>query len=244
MPERAQAPNDDRPPAAAAAGASARRQAERINQRRRDVARGATRTTRLLRLLAGPSPLDRRLAHEARSWEIGAEGEEMLARTLEQRCPGALLLHDRRIPRSARNIDHIAFAPSGIYVIDAKRYRGTIKVQRHLLGPPQLRIAGRDRSALIDGLQRQVEVVRAGVAALADDVPVRGCLCFLPPAGLFSDAGLPVIRTLRINDFALYYPARLVRQLRSSGPLTADRAHSLRDELAGLLPPAAGPHRR
>ncbi|MHB8531752.1 MAG: nuclease-related domain-containing protein [Solirubrobacteraceae bacterium] len=232
---------DDGRPASGAAGASARRQAESINRRRRQAERSSTRTTRLLRLLAGPTPLERRLAHEAVSWATGAEGEEMLARTLERRAPGALLLHDRRLPRSAANIDHIAFAPSGVYVIDAKRYRGGIEVRRSLFGPPQLHVAGRDRSSLIAGLQRQVDVVRAGIAALTDGVPVHGCLCFLPPAGPFTDIGLPMIRTLRINGFALYYPARLARQLRSDGPLTGERARLLRDELAALLPPAVRP---
>lgn len=195
-------------------------------------------------MLAGPSTLERRLAVEAHSWQTGAEGEEMLARMLERRCPGALLLHDRRIPRSSANIDHIAFAASGVYVIDAKRYHGTIRVQHSLFSAPQLRIAGRDRTSLIAGLKRQVEVVRAGVAALGNDVPVHGCLCFLAPAGVLSDVGLPVIRTLRIDGFALYYPARLARQLRSNGSLGAERAQELRDELAALLPPAAARRRR
>jgi hypothetical protein len=51
---------------------------------------------------------------------------------------------DRRIRRSRANIDHIAVASSGIWVIDAKRYNGKVEVRKPLLGTPKLIIAGRD----------------------------------------------------------------------------------------------------
>ena len=35
-----------------------------------------------------------------------------------------LLLHDRRLPGSRANIDHIAVTSAGIWVIDSKRYTG------------------------------------------------------------------------------------------------------------------------
>jgi hypothetical protein len=34
------------------------------------------------------------------------------------------VLHDRRIPGTQANIDHIAITSTGIYVIDAKRHVG------------------------------------------------------------------------------------------------------------------------
>jgi hypothetical protein len=221
-----------------AAGASARERAQRIERRRREAAAGASRTTRLLRILAGPSELDRRLAAQARNWQAGAEGEELLARTLHQRCPDVALLHDRRIPGRASNIDHIAFAPSGVYVIDAKRYRGKVVLRRPLFGAPQLRIAGRDRTSLLAALEKQVTVVRAALAPLADDVPVHGCLCFLSPSDRPGHVGLPMIRTLCINGFALYHPARLAKHLNRPGPLAPERARSLRNEMCARLPPA------
>jgi len=39
------------------------------------------------------------------------------------------ILHDRRIPGSRANIDHIVVAPSGVWIIDAKRYSDQL-VQR------------------------------------------------------------------------------------------------------------------
>ena len=40
-----------------------------------------------------------------------------------------VLLHDRRIPRSRANIDHIAVAPSGVTVVDAKAVKGKVRVR-------------------------------------------------------------------------------------------------------------------
>ena len=34
------------------------------------------------------------------------------------------LLHDRRMPRSRANIDHLVVTPTGVYVIDAIKYGG------------------------------------------------------------------------------------------------------------------------
>jgi hypothetical protein len=60
-----------------------------------------------------------------KSWDRGAVGEERLgARLNALAADGLAVLHDRRIPGSKANIDHIAITPGGIWVIDAKRYKG------------------------------------------------------------------------------------------------------------------------
>ena len=43
------------------------------------------------------------------------------------------VMHDRRIRGTKANIDHIAIGPSGVWVIDAKRYKDK---------RPELRVAG------------------------------------------------------------------------------------------------------
>lgn len=136
------------------------------------------------------------------------------------------------------NIDHIAIAPTGVYVIDCKRYKGKIQVARPLFGRASLKINGRNRTRLLEGLGRHVADVNAAVADLADDVPVHGCLCFVAPAGLLSDIGLPILRTLKIDGYALYYPRRLAKRMHKRGPLTPERASFLHAELARRLPPA------
>lgn len=60
-----------------------------------------------------------------KAWDVGAVGEEMLGTRLTDYASDALLvLHDRRIPGSRANIDHLAVTPAGVFVIDAKKYKG------------------------------------------------------------------------------------------------------------------------
>jgi len=186
--------------------------------------------------MLGRSAAERRLAEEQHRWAVGARGEELLAESLARRCPSALLLHDRRMPGSRANIDHVAVAASGVYVIDAKRYRGKIEVRRALLGDAKLVINGRDRTKLLAGLGRQVAAVEALLRAGAPGVPVYGCLCFVAPEGRLADSGLPLVRTLKIAGYPLYYPRRLAKKLNGPGPLTRGRAVEIRNQLAYYLP--------
>ncbi len=222
------------------AGSSASGKADRLRQERerRDgersgLGRAWARTF--------PSADDRKRLADERHWRTGAEGEQNLAALLAKRCPQVALLHDRAVPRSRANIDHIAVAPSGVYVIDCKRYKGKIEVATPLFGKPKLKINGRDRTKLIDGLDKQVAHVKAALADLSDDVPVHGCLCFVAPEGFLADVGLPVLRTLKINGYPLYYAKRLAKRLNQEGPITADRARRLQAELDRRLPQAVRP---
>jgi hypothetical protein len=135
---------------AGVAGQSASREADRRRERLRQA---RTSRSRLANALLGPSAQQKRLAAEEKHWATGARGEEMLAEALAAKCPEADLLHDRRIPKSRANIDHIAVTRTGVYVIDAKRYRGKVEVRSPLFGKPKLVIAGRDRTKLVAGLE-------------------------------------------------------------------------------------------
>jgi hypothetical protein len=100
-----------------------------------------------------------------------------------------LVLHDRRIPRSRANIDHIAVGPADVFIIDAKRYTGRpqLRVEGGLLGPrtETLMVGRRDCNHLVDGAQEQVGLVRAALASDGGfaEVPVRSMLCPSAPAG-------------------------------------------------------------
>jgi hypothetical protein len=148
------------------------------------------------------------------------------------------MLHDRRMPHSRANIDHIALAPSGVYVIDTKRYKGKIRVHRPLFGAPKLKIGGRDQTRLLDGLAKQVAAVRAALADAAIDIPVRGCLCFVSPEGFLAESGLPLLWTLEINGYPLYYPRRLAKRLNARGPVTAQQLQRAHARLAERFPAA------
>jgi hypothetical protein len=122
-----------------------------------------------------------------RAWIAGAIGEERVGLALDElRSDQVAVLHDRRIPGSRANIDHLVVTSSGVWVIDAKRYKGRAerRVEGGLFRPrvELLYVGGRNKTALVYGVQSQVDRVRATVG-----VPVRGILCFVDAEwGLFG----------------------------------------------------------
>jgi hypothetical protein len=162
----------------------------------------------------------------------------MLAEVLARRCPEVALLHDRRMPASRANIDHLAVASTGVYVIDAKRYRGRIEVRSPMFGKSKLVIAGRDRTKLVTGLEKQVDAVTTALAVIAPGIAIFGCLCFVAPEGFLADVGLPTIRTLKINGFPLYYPRRLAKKLNRPGAVSREQAERICQELGQRFPSA------
>jgi hypothetical protein len=172
------------------------------------------------------------------SWATGAEGEEQLGTHLAMHCPAAIVLHDRRIPGSRANIDHIAVAPSGVHVIDAKRYKGKIEVRKPFFGEARLVIAGHNRTKLVAGLERQLEAVRAALHPTVPEMPVHGCFCFLNPAGQSGGSGIPLLRTLRIDGYELLYPRRLSKRLNAPGALSPESRWEVAALLAAALPAA------
>lgn len=143
------------------------------------------------------------------------------------------MLHDRRIPGSKANIDHIAVAATGVYVIDPKRYKGrpSLKVEGGLLRPrvERLFVGNRDCSQLVAGVLKQVEVVRGIVG---DEVPVHGVLCFV-------DADWPLIGgSFTTREVEALWPRKLYPKLQAEGPMTVDAIADLHRMLAIGLPAA------
>ena len=57
-----------------------------------------------------------------RAWDVGAFGEELLGRRLNELVSDELRIpHDRRVPGSRANIDHLVVTPTGVDVIDVKK---------------------------------------------------------------------------------------------------------------------------
>jgi Nuclease-related domain len=118
-----------------------------------------------------------------RAWERGSIGEQKLAEALAG-VPGIKLLHDRRVPGTKGNIDHIVVAPTAVFVVDAKFYKGMIQI-RDVGGffktDKRLYVGRRDCSHLAENMGWQVEAVQrapaaAGVQPLPPTTPV---LCFI-----------------------------------------------------------------
>lgn len=210
------------------AGASARREYERRRTSREASVRGAHRHVGGLLLWLQDAP-----QHET-AFRTGGLGEVAVGESLDRRTAEgpAIILHDRRMPQARGNIDHVAIAPAGVFVIDAKAHSGKVQIDRPLFGSTKLRIAGRDRTGLIDGLDRQVAAVRDALdRAGRVDVPIQGVLCF-------TNADLPLLRTLRMRGHVLLYRKALAARLNADGKLRADEIEAIAHGLAHDLPPA------
>jgi len=170
--------------------------------------------------------------HES-AWRQGALGERAIASYLDRRTANgpAIVLYDRRMPGSRANVDVLAIAPTGVYVIDAKAIRGKVRVAKPLFSAERLLIEGRNRTKLIDGLERQISAVRGVLSAGHADTPVQGVLCF-------TNADFPLLGTLEIRGHRLHHRRALAKRLNRKGTLTPAAIDALAGELAAALPPA------
>lgn len=207
------------------AGASARREFERRKAKREERIRA--KHPKLGGLLLALS--DERQSTTA--WDVGAAGEERLGKGLDQRASDTLrLLHDRRIPKSRANIDHLAVTATGVYVIDAKKYRGRphLRVEGGVFRPREERlvVGSRDCTKLVDGVLKQADVVRG---LLDVEVPVHGVLCFV-------EADWPLIgRAFSTRGVQALWPRRLYPQLEAEGSIAADTVGEIHRKLAHEL---------
>jgi hypothetical protein len=210
-------------------GEAGRRIAREYERRRRNrenrVSASHPRVGRLLLALT-PEPPHQRAFH------IGDLGEKAVAEALEKHSGPAVILANRLMPGARGDIDFLAVAPSGVFVIDAKAVEGKVLIDKPWFGQPRLLVGGRDRTRFIDGLDRQVATVRE---ILGGDTPeavsTQGVLCF-------TEADLPLLRTLTMRGHLLLYRRGLVDRINAKGQLTADAIERVAGRLAVALPPA------
>lgn len=160
------------------AGASAGREYER-----RKSARDARVRARLGDVLGGVVLAISDEPQSTRAWARGATGERKLADALEG-VPDLKILNDRRVPQTKGNIDHILVAPAGVFVVDAKYYKGLIQI-RDVGGlfktDKRLYVGGRDCSHLAENMGWQVEAVQRALSAaiVVPMPPITPVLCFI-----------------------------------------------------------------
>lgn len=173
------------------------------------------------------------------AWATGAVGEQRLGEMLAGIAGSTVrVLHDRRIPKTTANIDHLVVCSSGIFVVDAKRYRDArpeLRVEGGLFRPRQelLMVGGRDRTKLVEGMHKQVGLVRAALAN-EPDVPVRGVLCFV-------DADWPLIGgSFAVQGIDVLWMKKLKAMLTTPGELGADQIADLQWKLHETFPRQKG----
>lgn len=171
--------DDVEPIDAGVAGASAQREYER-----RKTAREARVKGRLGNTVGGVALAIAGDPQSTTAWRQGSIGEQKLAEALKV-VIDLQALHDRRVPGTQGNIDHILVSPAGVFVVDAKRYEGLIRIRDRgglFNRNERLYVGSRDCSHLAENMSWQVQAVKQ-VVALADSdlakVPVVPVLCFV-----------------------------------------------------------------
>lgn len=121
-----------------------------------------------------------------------------------------------------------------VFVIAAKKYTGQVEA-RNVGGPfrtdVRLYVNNRDRTKLVEGVLRQVDVVRAALGEDFADVEVRGVLCFVG-----CEWGW-IMRTKRVKGVTALWPTALPDHVSVAGGMS-DRVTVIADRLRSELRPA------
>jgi hypothetical protein len=174
----------------------------------------------------------------AATWGKGSAGESRLAAFIAREVGDAVIaLHDRLIPGTRTNIDHLFVASTGVWVVDAKAYKG--KVVKREVGPIWRRdnevfIGGRNRTKLAAGVEKQVDAVLAALKGdpTAKGTDVYGVLCFLESEWALLDF------PFQVGVVWVLYPGALRKRLKKKGPLSRERMDHIAHRLDLSLPPA------
>jgi len=160
------------------------------------------------------------------------DGEREVAEYLERKLGDSaqFLYHRRRgDTHEGDEIDILAVVPSGVFIIDPKKY-----VRRDVRATPaydSFIIDGHPRPHLRQRMSRQLLVVSAALAAgPVPDAPVGAAYCFV-------HAHLPW-RRFHVNDVPVMTPRSVVKLLKEPGPLEPDECLKVLEHLDAVFPPA------
>jgi len=169
------------------------------------------------------------------AWRQGAEGERVVEAALDALVAhGAVILHDRRMPKSRANIDHIAVTPAGVFTVDAKRYSGKLEARAR---GRELWVGGRNRSKLLEQANRQAQAVEQALRAAGVTAPVRPALCFV-------GTEFPLLfAPTEVGGVVITGPRKLRRHLMPAGAdrLSPSAVRKVASVLDDAFPPAGSP---
>lgn len=172
-------------------------------------------------------------SQSTQAWKVGAVGERRVAEVLGG-IAGARVMHDRLVPGSRANIDHLAIGPAGVFVIDAKNYTGQVEVRDVgglLRTDERLYVKNRDRSKLVESMHWHTEVVRKALGEEFADVEVHGVLCFVGCEWGWR------MRQKHIKGVTVLWPKALPAHVSVDGDI-AGRIDGIADHLGQKLRPA------
>lgn len=175
----------------------ASRRARRLAQQRADAERAGTVDEAVLR----------RARADVRRWSAGAEGERIVAETLDLLRPyGWTVLHDVRWPgRQRANLDHVAIGPGGVVVVDAKNWSGNVRMTGSTLWH-----GGYPATAKVTGVTDAAAAITV-LLAPQHRTAVRGVLCLVgqEQEPVVADGGSTVLGRWQLPHHLLSLPVRL-----------------------------------
>ena len=134
------------------------------------------------------------------SWRKGAVGEAIVAASLRDLPNDFVVIND--VSKRFGNIDHVVIGPTGIYVVDAKNWKGSVKAD----GSAKLLLNGQPlQKPAIKNLLGAVMDFQAKLKALTEtDYFVRGLMVF-PNAYVEANFGstrhIHCLRDERLIDY-------------------------------------------
>lgn len=161
-------------------------------------------------------------------WDQGASGEELTAELLAPLSHiGWVVLHDRRIPGSPANLDHLLVGAGTVWVVDTKAWRGRVK----FLGDGRLWYGRTPLDEVLATIRWQAQAVGSVLERCLDrPVTIRPVLC-LHGVRLPADP-------LHFNGIALVTGAGLLGFLSTGQPaFGCQDAQQLASRIAAAFPP-------
>lgn len=157
-------------------------------------------------------------------WTKGAAGEYLMDLSLHKHVnDGAVILTDRQLPGTKSNIDHIVIAPSGVWIIDAKTWRGKIEYKSTSFFGMEKRlfVGGKDRTSAVEAIFNLVIPVAQVIGDKS--IPIKPALVFID--GDWSDASTARIATSKPYQHLtvwISWPKAIWKKINEPGPLDAE----------------------
>jgi hypothetical protein len=177
-------------------------------------------------------------AAAARSWVQRAEGDRRArARLRILEDEGTIVLNDRRIPGSKHSIKLIAVSSAGVFVIDAKSYKGLVHTKRPgplgSLGPHELHVGRRNCTSSVELVAGQMEIVRSSLASTewGSEVPVHAMLCLTRAEWGFASA-------VQVGGVWVGWPKLMAGRVQSPGVMDSPTVREVSAMIADQLPVA------
>jgi hypothetical protein len=196
-------------------------------------------------------------AHAASAWEaagtdwpVSGTGGSALPRRWVQRAEvdrrsrarlriiegeGVVVLNDRRVPGSRSAIKWIAVSSAGVFVIDAKNFKGLVHTKRTGpmwdLGPHELHVGRRNCTSSVESVAQQTGIVRGALdtTAWGSEVPVFAMLCLTRAEWGFASA-------IEISDVWVGWPKLVAGRVQAPGVMDSPAVQEVSEMIAEHLP--------